>query len=105
MAGDGVTHFISDFAGIGLGFRDTNIWLGNLTNFVFSNSFYVGDAFGSFNSWMRLITGILFGIGFVWLAFPLLDETFSRITGKYEEKYKSLENLSEETIKDIFANL
>lgn len=76
MAIDGTAHLISDFAGLGEGFRDTNAWLGALTNNVFSPSFYAGDAVGSFNSWMRLITGVFFAIGIIWLSFPYLAEGF-----------------------------
>jgi uncharacterized membrane protein len=72
---DGVTHAISDMAGIGQGFRDTNAWLVALTNNVFSTSFYAGDAFGSFNSWMRLLSGPPAGAGIVWLAFPYIFPT------------------------------
>ena len=77
MALDGTSHFISDLAGIGLGFRDSNAWLAALTANAFPASFYAGDAWGSFNSLMRLLTGILFGIGAVWFSFPYLDEAFS----------------------------
>lgn len=76
MALDGTTHFVSDIAGIGQGFRDTNLWMGILTNHAFSPSFYAGDAWGSFNSLMRLLTGILFGLGIVWFGFPYLDDSF-----------------------------
>jgi uncharacterized membrane protein len=78
MGLDGVTHFISDLAGFGEGFRYTNVWLAGLTNHVFPESFYVGATWGTFNSWMRLITGTLFGLGVVWFGFPYLDELFSR---------------------------
>lgn len=77
MVLDGGTHFISDLAGIGLGFRDSNLWLANLTHFAFSANFYAGDALGSFNSWMRIISGLLAGLGLVWFAFPYLDTAFS----------------------------
>ena len=77
MAFDGGTHFISDLVGIGQGFRDSNLWLANLTNFAFAPSLYRGDALGSFNSWMRLITGLLAGVGLVWFAFPYLEDAFS----------------------------
>ena len=77
MALDGGTHFISDLSGIGQGFRYTNTWLATLTNNSFPLSFYVGDALGSFNSWMRLLTGVLFGIGFVWFGFPFIDQVFA----------------------------
>ena len=71
---DGGTHMISDFAGIGLGFRDNNLWLASLTNSIFPVSFYAGDALGSFNSWMRLITGPLAGLGIIWLVFPFFSQ-------------------------------
>ena len=75
IALDGITHAFSDFAGIGQGFRDTNQWLAILTNNAFPPSFYAGDALGSFNSIMRLITGLLAGLGIVWLAFPYIFQT------------------------------
>ncbi|MEW5828356.1 MAG: DUF2085 domain-containing protein [Chloroflexota bacterium] len=75
MALDGGTHFISDLAGIGQGFRDTNLWLAALTNSAFPADFYAGDALGSFNSWMRIITGLLAGLGLVWFAFPLIEKS------------------------------
>jgi uncharacterized membrane protein len=74
---DGGTHMISDLAGIGQGFRDTNIWLQMLTNSVFPLTFYQGDALGSFNSWMRLISGILFGIALVGFVYPYLNNSFT----------------------------
>jgi len=73
---DGTSHFVSDFAGIGQGVRDRNMWLVNLTNNFFTASFYAGDAIGSFNSWMRWITGLLAGLGLVWFTFPTIDMAF-----------------------------
>jgi uncharacterized membrane protein len=78
MVLDGGTHLLSDFAGIGNGFRDTNQWLSVLTNAVLPASFYVGDALGSFNSWMRLLTGLLAGLGIVWFAFPYMEASFAQ---------------------------
>lgn len=75
IAIDGGTHAISDLAGIGQGFRDTNQWLAVLTNHAFPMTFYAGDALGSFNSTMRLITGLPAGLGIVWLAFPYIFQT------------------------------
>jgi len=69
---DGGTHALSDLAGIGLGFRDTNAWLAVLTNHTFPASFYAGDALGSFNSIMRFITGLLAGLAIGWLVFPYI---------------------------------
>ncbi|MGE5073320.1 MAG: DUF2085 domain-containing protein [Anaerolineae bacterium] len=75
---DGGTHAVSDLAGIGLGFRDSNQWLALLTNHALPAAFYTGDALGSFNSWMRLITGVLAGLGLVWFAFPYMEESFGQ---------------------------
>jgi uncharacterized membrane protein len=75
IAIDGITHAVSDLAGIGQGFRDTNQWLAELTNNAFPATFYAGDALGSFNSWMRFITGLLAGFGIAWLAFPYTFQT------------------------------
>ncbi len=77
MVIDGATHFVSDLAGIGRGFRDSNAWLVSLTGGAFPAWFYAGDAVGSLNWWLRLITGGLFGIGLVWMAYPHLDTAFT----------------------------
>ena len=84
MVIDGGTHMLSDLAGIGQGFRDTNLWLQIITNNAFSISFYQGDALGSFNSWMRLITGILFGIALVGFAYPYINDAFVDIVRRSE---------------------
>ncbi len=88
MAVDGFTHMFSDFAGLGQGFRDSNAWLAALTNNSLPATFYAGDAWGSFNSIMRLITGILFGAGVVWFGYPYLDEFFEDIKLKIQEKFQ-----------------
>ena len=88
MALDGGSHLISDIAGIGLGFRDSNTWLALLTGHVFPATFYAGDALGSFNSWMRLITGVLFGFGVVWVLYPLVQASFMDMGREIEEKFK-----------------
>lgn len=76
LAVDGGTHLLSDLAGIGEGFRFTNDWLASLTGNTLPVSFYVGDGLGSFNSWMRLITGTLAGWAIAWFAFPHLRASF-----------------------------
>jgi uncharacterized membrane protein len=78
IALDGGTHMLSDFSGIGQGFRDTNQWLAVLTNYSLPATFYMGDALGSFNSLARFITGVLAGLGIVWLAFPNLEDSFGK---------------------------
>ena len=75
VALDGGTHAISDLAGIGQGFRDTNLWLTALTNNSLPPTFYAGDALGSFNSWMRLLTGVLAGLGIAWFVFPYMFQS------------------------------
>ncbi len=77
MAIDGSSHFVSDLAGIGQGFRATNLWLVTLTHGTLPANFYAGDAWGSFNSIMRVITGLLFGLGVVWFSYPYLNLAFS----------------------------
>jgi uncharacterized membrane protein len=88
MAIDGTTHFFSDLAGLGQGYRDSNAWLATLTSNALAPSFYAGDAWGSFNAWMRLITGVLFGLGIVWFGFPYLDEAFTNSAQVVEYKYQ-----------------
>ncbi|HEY4690710.1 MAG TPA: hypothetical protein VIK33_15450 [Anaerolineae bacterium] len=39
----------------------------------------LGNALGSFNSWMRLLTGALFGLASVWLAFPYAQAGFVEV--------------------------
>jgi uncharacterized membrane protein len=78
LALDGFTHFINDIVAgsSGLGFRDTNDWLRPLTGNALGDSFYYGNMFGSFNSWARWITGLLFGIMTVFAIFPILALAF-----------------------------
>ncbi len=87
MGLDGITHMISDFSGIGQGFRYSNAWLAKLTDNAFAPAFYAGDAVGSFNFWMRLITGLLFGMGTVWFGFPYLEEAFQNMVETIREKF------------------
>jgi uncharacterized membrane protein len=85
MVLDGTSHFVSDLAGIGQGFRMANEWLVSLTGGIFPESFYAGAALGSFNSWMRLITGALFGVGVMWFSFPAFEASFAvrpELTGR-----------------------
>lgn len=41
-----------------------------------------------FNSWMRLITGIFFGLGIVWLGFPYIHGAFQEAAVQVEAKKK-----------------
>jgi uncharacterized membrane protein len=75
---DGATHLASDSASVLSGWRYDNAWLATLTNQAFDPSFYVGDALGSFNSWLRLCSGLLFGIGFFGWSLPIVERYFER---------------------------
>ena len=88
MALDGGSHLISDLAGIGQGFRDSNAWLAVLTQHALPATFYAGDALGSLNSWLRLITGTLFGLGAVWALYPLVHASLTDAGREIEEKFK-----------------
>jgi uncharacterized membrane protein len=77
---DGATHLISDVQinnQFGAGFRDTNMWLAQLTNVALPAWFIAGDALGSFNSIARWISGALFGIGLAWYLLPFAEGTFA----------------------------
>jgi uncharacterized membrane protein len=75
MVLDGASHMISDLAGLGQGFRHANAWLAWLSANVLPPSFYVGDGLGSFNSWMRLLSGLLFGLAVVWAVYPRIERS------------------------------
>lgn len=78
MAVDGITHLVSDASGLSAGFRYDNAWLAALTNYSFPDSFYRGDALGSFNSLMRFITGALFAVATGGLFLPFIDRDMKR---------------------------
>lgn len=77
LALDGGTHTLNDLLyGISArGFRDTNAWLALLTGNLFP-AFYAGDHAGTFNWWMRLVTGLLAAWGVAFWFFPWLDRLF-----------------------------
>lgn len=77
LALDGGTHVISDFFGVGHGFRYNNAWLAVLTTQAFPPEFYVGNGVGSFNFLMRMLTGLLTAVAIVWAIYPRLDQTFA----------------------------
>lgn len=59
-----------------------------ITGNVSSASCYAGDSLGSFNSWARLITGTLLGIGLVGLAYPHLENAFADVAHEIEDKLR-----------------
>jgi len=72
---DGLSHSVDDL--FALGIRTENGWLASLTNGAFPLSFYSGDAIGSFNWWMRLITGLVASFALVRQLYPHLDRGFA----------------------------
>jgi len=76
MAIDGTSHLISDLWGIEQGFRQANLWLVILTRNSLPAGFYAGNALGSFNSYMRWLSGLFFGLAVVWFGFPYLEQAF-----------------------------
>jgi uncharacterized membrane protein len=79
MAIDGATHVLSDLAGFNAGFRYTNVRLAALTGHRLGTAFYVGNALGSFNSWVRLISGTLAGLAVVWAAYPAIETSLADV--------------------------
>ena len=86
---DGTTHTISDMLinnQFGAGFRDSNVWLAQLTNNALPAAFVAGDALGSFNSLARWISGALFGVGLAWFLLPYAEGTFAYRRAELEVK-------------------
>lgn len=98
MAVDGTSHFLSDLSGIGLGFRDNNLWLAGITLHILPEAFYVGDAWGSFNSLMRLLTGLMFGFGLVWYTYPYFDKLINPVSQSMEKGVISLQTKTNENL-------
>lgn len=105
MALDGTTHMISDITGgIGGGFRFTNAWLAALTGNTFPATFYEGDALGSFNSWMRLVSGLFFGLGVVWCIYPHLHIAFNNTANQIAAKLHRREAKMDEGNEKLSKN-
>jgi uncharacterized membrane protein len=89
---DGATHTISDVlinGQFGTGFRDTNVWLAQLTNNALPPWFVAGDTLGSFNSIARWISGALFGVGLAWYLLPYAEGTFGYRRMELDAKRKA----------------
>jgi len=78
MAVDGMTHMVSDLWGVTAGFRGSNAWLAVLTGNLLPPAFYAGDAWGSFNSLARLVTGLLAAFGVIFWLLPWVDRALRR---------------------------
>ncbi len=91
---DGTSHMINEITG--LGFRDTNAWAVWLTGGTFGPAFYTGTGIGSLNWLLRTLTGALFGLATVWLAYPLLEEGFADSRQQLETRLTGAGVLSRE---------
>jgi uncharacterized membrane protein len=91
---DGMTQVMSELSG-GLveGFRYTNEWLQSLTSHALPTWFYVGDTLGSFNLWVRLISAILFGVAFTWIAFPYMAQSAHKLTTDLKNKLEQIDQI------------
>jgi uncharacterized membrane protein len=72
MALDGITHLL-DFFFSGSLLRAENSWAVALTGGFFPATFYAGDGIGGLNWWLRTVSGVLFGLGFVLAIYPRID--------------------------------
>lgn len=84
MVLDGFTHLIDDVTGVG--WRATNAWAVSLFGPQLDPAFYTGTSWGSLNSLLRLVTGLLFGLGAVWFAYPRIAPAFEEITRQAEDR-------------------
>jgi uncharacterized membrane protein len=78
---DGFSHMASES---GSGFRETNDWLVGWMGGLGTAVFYTGTTIGTFNWWLRTLTGLLFGLGLVWFAFPRFADYFLRVRKELE---------------------
>jgi len=84
---NGESHCDSNIiGGLAHGSHYENRWRATLTGKALPIWFYVGNPFGLFNSWIRLIMGLLFGIAIIWLAFPYLDRSIGEAAMTLREK-------------------
>lgn len=84
IAVDGGSHMVSELTG--LGFRETNAWLAALTGDLFPEAFYAGTTIGSFNWFLRTLTGALFAVACAWIAYPFLGRGFADARRQAEAK-------------------
>lgn len=81
MGVDGMSHMISEVTETG--FRDTNAWA-----YPFfagqPEAFFTGTTTGSLNAILRLVTGLLFGLGTMLFAYPLIAYGFDDLADEAE---------------------
>lgn len=82
MALDGTSHLISEVTQ--LGFRDTNAWARPLFG-AQPDTFYTDTTLGTLNSTLRLVTGLMFGLGMMLFAYPLIGYSFEELSDEAEK--------------------
>jgi uncharacterized membrane protein len=87
MVVDGLTHMLTDFVP-GITWRATNAWAVVLTNGALGSDFYQGTTIGTLNWLLRTVTGSLFAIACVWLAYPHLERGFREAGRRLEIKVR-----------------
>jgi len=83
---DGVTQMINDVTP--WGWRTYNAWAVWLTGGLLPQSFYVGTRIGTLNWLLRTVTGALFGLATVGLAYPYLDEGFADMAREAKQQLR-----------------
>lgn len=83
---DGVTQMINDVTP--WGWRTYNAWAVGLTRSALPSSFYVGTRTGTLNWLLRTVTGGLFGLATVGLAYPYLEEGFADMREQAERQLR-----------------
>jgi hypothetical protein len=61
----------------------------------FIPNYLSGQVLGSFNSWIRLLSGLAFGIACVWLTFPYIDCSIQATEQRINERYARLAELEQ----------
>jgi uncharacterized membrane protein len=77
MIVDGLTHVLTDLVA-GITWRATNAWAVALTGGLLGPDFYQGTAMGTLNWLLRTVTGALFALACIWLAYPFLERGLRR---------------------------
>lgn len=86
---DAISHISSEQ---GSGYRAENRWAQVLTAGLLPQAFYIGTTLGSLNWWLRSLTGLIFGLGAVYLLFWYLDLQFSDILRQLEQRQLRRQN-------------
>jgi uncharacterized membrane protein len=87
MAADGLTHVLTDFIP-GIAWRVTNAWAAALTGGLLEPDFYQGTTIGTLNWLLRTVTGSLFALACIWLAYPYLGRGLGDVRRQLESRFR-----------------